>query len=67
VLYVTERCVLELREHGLTVVEIAPGIDLERDVLGMAKFPLLVADDVTEMDAALFREGAGAVLARSAR
>jgi propionate CoA-transferase len=54
-LYVTERCVLELRPQGLTVTEIAPGVDLERDVLAMARFKLHVADDLREMQPRLFR------------
>lgn len=57
VMYVTERCVLELRPEGLTVVEIAPGVDLEKDVLARSDFPLLVAEDLRTMDASLFREG----------
>lgn len=52
--YVTERCVIELRETGLTVTEVAPGIDVERDVLAQAETPLLLAEDLREMDAALF-------------
>lgn len=52
--YVTERCVLELRDEGLTVVEVAPGVDLQRDVLDRAEFRLHVADQVAVMDAALF-------------
>src|SRR5690606_26666343 len=54
--YVTERCVLRLLPEGLTVTEIAPGIDLQRDVLDQAATPLRVADDLKEMDAALFRD-----------
>jgi propionate CoA-transferase len=54
-LYVTERCVLELRPAGLTVIELAPGLDLARDVLAQAGFPLQVADDLKPMDPRLFR------------
>ena len=55
VLYVTERCVLRLGEGGPEVIEVAPGVDLERDVLGQAAFPLAVADDLGQMPARLFR------------
>jgi propionate CoA-transferase len=55
VLYVTERAVIKLESHGLTVVEIAPGIDLERDVLTQSAIPLRVSPDLREMDARLFR------------
>lgn len=55
VLYVTERAVLELIDGQLTVVEIAPGIDLQRDVLDKAAIHLQVSDDLTLMDANLFR------------
>jgi acyl CoA:acetate/3-ketoacid CoA transferase len=53
--YVTERCVLKLTRDGVAVTEIAPGVDLERDVLGQADFPLLVPAPPRRMDAALFR------------
>ncbi|MGO4333762.1 acyl CoA:acetate/3-ketoacid CoA transferase [Labrys sp. KB_33_2] len=53
--YVTERCVLKLTQKGIVVTEIAPGVDLERDVLAQAEFALLVSDDLKVMDAALFR------------
>jgi propionate CoA-transferase len=55
VLYVTDRCVMELRPDGVTVTEIAPGVDLRRDVLDRAAFELKVADELREMDAQLFR------------
>jgi acyl CoA:acetate/3-ketoacid CoA transferase len=55
VLYVTERAVIRMEPEGLTVVEIAPGIDLERDVLGRAAIPLRVSPDLREMDSRLFR------------
>ena len=53
--YVTERCVIELREQGLVVTEIAPGIELQRDILDQAATELKVADDLREMDANLFQ------------
>jgi len=63
VLYVTERCVIELQKHGMTVIEIAPGVDLQTHVLDRAAFPLHVADDLRTMDARLFRpEPLGLVL-----
>jgi propionate CoA-transferase len=51
----TERAVLQLRPEGLTVTEIAPGVDLERDVLARAEFPLLVSDQLETMPDELFR------------
>ena len=56
VTYVTERCVIDLEGDALVVKEIAPGIDLQRDVIEQAEVPLRVADDLRLMDAALFRE-----------
>ena len=52
--YVTERCVIDLESDALVVREIAPGIDLRRDVLDQAEVPLRVAPDLKLMDAALF-------------
>jgi propionate CoA-transferase len=65
VLYVTERCVIQLTESGLMVLEIAPGIDLERDVLAKADVELLVSSDLRFMSSALFRpEPMGLILSR---
>jgi acyl CoA:acetate/3-ketoacid CoA transferase len=56
VTYVTERCVIDLEDDALVVREIAPGIDLQRDVLDQAEIPLRVAEDLRVMDAALFTD-----------
>lgn len=61
VLYVTERAVFRLVPTAdgsggeLELFEIAPGIDLERDVLGHMSFHPRIADDLRPMDARLFR------------
>ncbi|MER3436623.1 MAG: acyl CoA:acetate/3-ketoacid CoA transferase [Chloroflexota bacterium] len=55
VVYITERCVIRLEPEGPTVTEIAPGIDVERDVLAQAEFPLRVSPGLRLMDARLFR------------
>lgn len=54
VTYITERCVIKLLPEGLTVTEVAPGIDLERDVLAQADVPLRASPDLKQMDARLF-------------
>lgn len=55
VTYVTERCVFDLLADGLTIREIAPGVDLQRDILDQAAFALKVAPELKIMDARLFR------------
>lgn len=55
VTYVTERCVIKLTKRGLVVTEVAPGLNLQRDILDQAKTPLIVSDSLCEMDGALFR------------
>ncbi len=54
IIYVTERGVLRLERQGVTLIEIAPGVDLERDIFAQCEFPLRVAPDLERMPAALF-------------
>ncbi|MEM7289387.1 MAG: acyl CoA:acetate/3-ketoacid CoA transferase [Pseudomonadota bacterium] len=53
VLYVTERCVFQLSQRGLELIEIATGIDLEKDILAHMDFKPFV-DDPAIMDPRLF-------------
>lgn len=46
VLYVTERCVFELADKGLKLVEVYPGIDIERDVLSKIPFDVEVDESL---------------------
>ncbi|WP_418290388.1 acyl CoA:acetate/3-ketoacid CoA transferase [Massilicoli timonensis] len=56
VMYVTERAVFELLEGKLTLTEIAPGVDLQKDILDQMEFMPAISENLKEMDARLFRE-----------
>jgi propionate CoA-transferase len=55
VLYVTERCVFVLSEQGMELVEIAPGINLEKDILALMDFQPLISGSPRMMDGRIFR------------
>ena len=54
VLFITERCVFDLVAGGIRLIEIAKGVDLEKDVLANMPFRPLIAPELKQMDAALF-------------
>ena len=56
ILYVTERAVFELREGRMTLTELAPGIDLEHNVLAQMEFTPVVAEPLAPMPGHLFYE-----------
>jgi len=57
VLYITERAVFQLSKDGLVLIEIAPGIDLVRDVLEQMGFEPLISPNLKVMDPVLFSDG----------
>ena len=58
VLFITERAVFELTEEGLVLTEIAPGIDLQTQVLDQIEFNVKVSPNLKQMDACIFQEAA---------
>ena len=52
--YITERCVFRLGDRGLELAEVAPGLDLERDVLARMACRPAISTDLREMDTAIF-------------
>jgi propionate CoA-transferase len=55
--YVTDRAVFALDGDGLVLTEVAPGIDVDRDVLGRMGFRPRIADDLRQMDGRLYASG----------
>ncbi len=55
VLYITERAVFRLEDGKMVLTEIAPGIDLQKDVLAQMEFVPEIAPDLKTMDPAIFK------------
>lgn len=54
VLYVTERCVFRLGQEGMELIEVAPGIDVQTQILDLMDFQPLISQDLKEMDCRIF-------------
>ena len=57
VLYVTERCVFTLGPDGPVLTEVAPGIDIDRDIRPQVGFAVTTAERVQTMDQRIFATG----------
>lgn len=56
VLYITERCVFALTPQGLELTEVAPGIDVDRDILAKMAFAPIMREEPRPMDPRIFRD-----------
>ena len=56
VLYITERCVFELTAEGIELTEIAPGVDLQKDILDKMDFMPIIQGEPSLMDARIFTD-----------
>lgn len=54
VLFITERAVFQRGSDGLVLTEVAPGIDLQKDVLAQMEFKPQISSELKEMDARIF-------------
>jgi propionate CoA-transferase len=55
IVYITERAVFQLTPEGLLLTEIAPGIDMQKDVLDMMEFAPIISKELKTMDCRLFK------------
>lgn len=55
--FVTERCVFELTPDGMKLVEIAKGIDLQKDILDQMEFAPIIAEDLKITDTCIYSQG----------
>ena len=59
IMIVTERAVFELTENGMMLIEISPGIDLEKDVLDKMEYKPLISEELKTTDSSLFKNQFG--------
>ena len=57
VYYITERAVFTLTAAGVTLLEIAPGVDLHQDILEMMEFRPVISDNLKTIDPIIYRAG----------
>jgi len=64
ILYVTERAVFRLTDKGMELMEIAPGVDLQKDILDRMEFRPIIPETLRRMDAAIFEDSPMGLLSR---
>lgn len=57
ILYITERAVFKLAGRSVKLIEIAPGIDINKDIIDQMEFKPLISDNIRQMDPAIFKKG----------
>ena len=55
ILYITERAVFRLIDEGIELIEIAPGVDLEKDILNHMDFTPVISPNLKQMDKRIFK------------
>ena len=48
------RAVFDLKDNRLRLIEIAPGMDMDKDILGQMGFRPVISENLKQMDACLF-------------
>jgi propionate CoA-transferase len=56
-LYVTERAVFRLSENGPMLIEVAKGVDIQKDILDQMEFTPLIAEDLIYTDTSMYSDG----------
>ena len=56
VVYITERAVFELTEEGVVLTEVAPGIDVEKDIIAQMGFKPIISKELKSMDERIFQD-----------
>lgn len=54
--YITERAVFELGEEGIVLTQIAPGLDVDKDIRPLVGFPLKISPSICTIDARVYRD-----------
>lgn len=55
-MYITERAVFELTAKGVMLTEIAPGVDIDKDILALMDFKPIISPNIKMMDERIFRD-----------